>query len=275
MAEETELAASNNGSANGSVRSGSSMSQFSPSRSLNAKRLRQVAENDVQFLANRIAKLKAEELRAKKEIDKTVNKTKEILSNRKTFENRAVDTLAIREQTTNSKKEERVLHSLNKDKQLKAIWVAKQKLLNDKKETVTVMRKQKDINECRLHIMREEERDKNSKRREEIKKQQILTKMKLEKEQEAKITLAQKRYEEKVKAEEAERERKEELARQLVEQEAQLIFRLKRLHMEKQKAIRDLASVVDVVKADEIEEEIEGDGEDEEPAEVVEEIKEG
>ena len=275
MAEETELAASNNGSVNGSVRSGSSMSHISPSRSLNAKRLRQVAENDVQFLANRIAKLKSEELRAKKEIDKTVNKTKEILSNRKNFEGRAVDTLAIREQTSNSKKEERVLHSLNKDKQLKAVWVAKQKLLNDKKETVNVMRKQKDINECRVHIMREEERDKNSKRREEIKKQQILTKMKLEKEQDAKMTAAQKRYEEKVRTEEAERERKEELARQLVEQEAQMIYRLKRLHTEKQKAIRDLASVVDVVKADEIEEEIEGDADEAEPAEVVEEIKEG
>ena len=74
--------------------------QGAPSRSLNAKRLRMVAENDVQFLANRIAKLKAEEFKAKKEVDKTVTKTKEILANRKNFEHRAVDKLQIQEQVS-------------------------------------------------------------------------------------------------------------------------------------------------------------------------------
>lgn len=265
MAEETHEAASEMAS---SVRS-MAASRYSPSRSLNAKRLRQVAENDVQFLANRVAKLKAEEFKAKKEIDRTVVKTKEILANRKAFENRAVDTLQIREQISNSKKEERVLMCLNKDQQLKAIWVAKQKLLSEKKDTCTFMRKQKDINECRVHIQKEEERNKNAHRREEIKKAQVLAKMKREKEQQEKAEQAKRKYEENLAREEAEREAKEALANQLVQQEAQLIYRLKRLHTEKQKAIRDLAAVVDVVKADEIEEDIEGDGEEEPQAEEV------
>jgi|Transcript_72088 hypothetical protein len=247
--------------------------QGAPSRSLNAKRLRMVAENDVQFLANRIAKLKAEEFKAKKEVDKTVTKTKEILANRKNFEHRAVDKLQIQEQVANSKKEERLLMSLNKDKQLKAIWVAKQKVLNEKKEACTSMRKQKEINECRVHIMKEEQRDKNIKRREDIKKEHVYAKMRREKEQNEKLEHARLVYEERIAQEEAERERKEKLAAQLVQQEAQLIYRLKRLHTEKQKAIRDLANAVDVVKADEVEEDIEGDEDEEqhEAAEIVEE----
>jgi hypothetical protein len=44
------------------------------------------------------------------------------------------------------------------------------------------------------------------------------------------------------------------------------------LHGEKQKAIRELAMAVDVIRADEIEEEIEGDEpEDDQPQEVAEE----
>eukprot|EP00906_Rhabdomonas_costata_P017400 RCo025110 len=245
-----------------------------PSRSLNAKRLRMAAENDVQFLANRIAKLKAEELKAKREIEKTVSKTKEILSNRKTFESRAVDKLQIREQISTSKKEERVLVSLNKDKQLKAIWVAKQKLLNEKKEACSSIRKQKEINECRMHIMKEEDRERNMKRREDIKQQQVQTKLLREREHEEKQEAIRKLYEEKIAVEEQERDRKEKLAAQLVAQEAQLIYRLKQLHGEKQKAIRDLATAVDVVRADEIEEEIEGlDDEAGDPA-VPQEIDE-
>lgn len=243
-----------------------------PSRSLNAKRLRMTAENDVQFLANRIAKLKAEELKAKREIDKTVGKTKEILGNRRTFESRAVDKLQIREEIATSKKEERVLVSLNKDKQLKAIWVAKQKLLNEKKEACASIRKQKEINECRMHILKEEDRERNMKRREEIRQQQVEAKVGRERELEEKQEAIRQLYEEKIAREEEERDRKEKLAAQLVSQEAQLIYRLKQLHSEKQKAIRDLATAVDVVRADEIEEEIEGEegAEDIDPQEVAE-----
>jgi len=139
------MSAEEGGSVAGSNDSGDSAGRASasPSKSLNARRLRMAAESDVQFLANRIAKLKAEEARAKAEIEKTMQKTKEIQSNRKHFETKAVDRLQIREQITSSKKEERVLVSLNKDKQLKAVWVAKQKVLNDRKEACNNLRKQK------------------------------------------------------------------------------------------------------------------------------------
>ena len=53
-------------------------SNATPSRSLNARRLRMAADNDVQFLANRLAKLKLEEFKAHKEIDRTRSKTNEV-----------------------------------------------------------------------------------------------------------------------------------------------------------------------------------------------------
>jgi hypothetical protein len=243
-----------------------------PSRSLHAKRLRQAAENDVQFLANRIAKLKAEEVKARKEIEKTRSKTKEIVDNKVSFKRKMNDKEQIRGQVVNSKKEERVMVSLNKDKQVEAVYLARQRLLRDKQEAVSQLRKQKEINECRIHIQKEEDRDKNIRRREDIKKQQVYSKMKREKEQEEKSDEVRKIYEERIAAEEAERDRQEKLAAQLVAQEAQLIYRLKQLHSDKQKAIRELASAVDCLKADEIDEEIEGEGaEEEEPLQEIEE----
>jgi len=111
-------------------------------------------------------------------------------------------------------------------------------------------------------------------RKDDIKKQQLFSKMKREKEAEEKATEARSLFETRIKTEEEERERKEKLAAALVTQEAQLIYRLKKLHSEKQKAIRALASAVDCLKAEEIEEDIEGDAvaEGEEAATVPEEL---
>eukprot|EP01006_Ploeotia_vitrea_P006314 TRINITY_DN12801_c0_g1_i1.p1 TRINITY_DN12801_c0_g1~~TRINITY_DN12801_c0_g1_i1.p1 ORF type:complete len:268 (-),score=67.26 TRINITY_DN12801_c0_g1_i1:162-965(-) len=246
----------------------------SPSRSLNAKRMRLAAESDVQFLANRIAKLKAEEEKAKKEIEKTKQKTNAILGSRKQHEAKNIDRLTLREQIANSKKEERVLVSLNKAKQLEAIWMAKKKKLDERREACARMRKEKEINECRIHIQKEEERDKNIRKREDIRKQQVYSKMKRDKEAEDKQKVIRREYEERIAREEQDREKKERLATQLVTQEAQLIYRLKKLHMEKQSAIQGLATAVDCVKADEIEEEIEGEAgtEDEAGYEVEEDV---
>eukprot|EP00668_Euglena_longa_P034672 GGOE01044506.1.p1 GENE.GGOE01044506.1~~GGOE01044506.1.p1 ORF type:complete len:296 (-),score=132.41 GGOE01044506.1:503-1330(-) len=269
LAADTTLSASSNGGQG--LSDAASVMSSSPSRALNAKRMRMVAENDVQFLANRIAKLKAEESKAKKEIEKTVKRTNEILSSRSVFENRSVDQLQIKEQLVNSKKEEKVVMTLSREKQLKAIWVAKQKLLNDKKELCQNMRKEKEINECRVLMMREEDRGKNMKRREEVKEQQLYAKVKREREVQQKQEEARVRYEETLAREEEEREQKEKLATELVQQEAQYIYRLKRLHEEKQKALRDLAAAVDAAHPEIIEEDLPDEKEDE-PQEVDEEI---
>ena len=80
-----------------------------------------------------------------------------------------------------------------------------------------------------------------------------LSKLKREKEVEDKAERVRELFEAKIAREEAERERKERLATQLVTQEAQLIYRLKRMHKEKQRAIRDLAAAVDVVRPNDLE----------------------
>eukprot|EP00667_Euglena_gracilis_P019710 EG_transcript_21187 len=268
-AADTPLSASSNGMPHSP--DAASVMSGSPSRALNAKRMRMVAENDVQFLANRIAKLKAEEAKAKKEIEKTVKRTNEILASRSTFENRSVDQLQIKEQLVNSKKEEKVVMTLSRERQLKAIWVAKQKLLNDKKELCQNMRKEKEINECRVLLMKEEDRGKNSKRREEVKEKQLYAKVKREREIQQRQEEARLRYEETLAQEEEERERKEKLASELVQQEAQYIYRLKRLHEERQKALRDLAAAVDAANPEDIEEDLPEEKE-EEPQEVDEEL---
>ncbi|KAJ9470173.1 hypothetical protein DIPPA_32740 [Diplonema papillatum] len=221
-----------------------------PSRSLNARRLRMAAENDVQFLANRLAKLKLEEYKAHKEIDHTRSKTSEILTNRSRVETNMAQKRDVREQVDYNKRKEAALIALNKEKRAKAIWISKQKLLLDKKESVNTLRKQKEINECRIHIFKEEERDRHIKQREAIRNMHTLSRLRREKETEEKTTRVREIFEAKIAREEAERERKERLATQLVTQEAQLIYRLKRMHAEKQKAIRELAAAVDIVRND-------------------------
>lgn len=207
------------------------------------------AENDVQFLANRLAKLKQEELKAKHEIDRTRKKTGEVMGNRKRFEESSTEKREMRHQTDYAKKKEAALVALNREKQAKAIWLSKQRLLQDKKESVTTLRKQKEVNECRVHIFREEERDRNMKQREAIRNMRSLSRLRREREMEDKAERIRSDYESRIAREEAERERKERLATQLVTQEAQLIYRLKRMHQEKQAAIRELANAVDVAPA--------------------------
>eukprot|EP01065_Artemidia_motanka_P025625 TRINITY_DN30603_c0_g1_i1.p1 TRINITY_DN30603_c0_g1~~TRINITY_DN30603_c0_g1_i1.p1 ORF type:complete len:297 (+),score=142.24 TRINITY_DN30603_c0_g1_i1:66-893(+) len=221
-------------------------SNATPSRSLNARRLRMAAENDVQFLANRLAKLKQEEMKAKREIDRTRRKTHEVLSNRRRFEDTTTEKKEMRDQVDYAKKKEAALVALNREKQAKAIWMSKQRLLLDKKESVTTLRKQKEVNECRVHIFREEERDRNMKQREAIRNMRSLSRLRREREMEEKAERIRCDYEARISREEAERERKERLATQLVTQEAQLIYRLKRMHQEKQAAIRELANAVDI-----------------------------
>eukprot|EP01009_Symbiontida_sp_KSa7_P008539 NODE_613_length_847_cov_655.771930_g462_i0.p1 GENE.NODE_613_length_847_cov_655.771930_g462_i0~~NODE_613_length_847_cov_655.771930_g462_i0.p1 ORF type:complete len:210 (-),score=67.94 NODE_613_length_847_cov_655.771930_g462_i0:216-821(-) len=136
--------------------------------------------------------------------------------------------------------------ALNKEKQSKALYQSKQRLLQEKQNSVANIRKQKEINMCRIHIYKEEERDKNLRAKELVKQTQDSAKEKKRKQDDDQKAKVRSEYESRIAEEEAERERKEKLATQLVTQEAQLIYRLKRMHMEKQNAIRDLAQAVDV-----------------------------
>eukprot|EP01063_Lacrimia_lanifica_P020791 TRINITY_DN28079_c0_g1_i1.p1 TRINITY_DN28079_c0_g1~~TRINITY_DN28079_c0_g1_i1.p1 ORF type:complete len:266 (+),score=111.39 TRINITY_DN28079_c0_g1_i1:95-892(+) len=226
-------------------------SNAAPSRSLNARRLRMAAENDVQFLANRLAKLKLEEYKAHKEIDRTRKRTYDIVSNRDRLEEAAAQKREMRDQVDYNRRREAALIALNKEKRAKATWYSKQRLLLDKKDAVSTLRKQKEINECRIHIFREEERDRHIKQREAIRNMHTLSKLRREREAEEKSERVREMFEAKIAREEAEREKKERLATQLVTQEAQLIYRLKRMHLEKQSAIRALADAVDVMQPNE------------------------
>eukprot|EP00760_Papus_ankaliazontas_P002090 PhM_4_TR10835/c0_g1_i1/m.9507 len=223
-------------------------SMATASRSLNARRLRQVAEKDVQFLQNRISKLKAEEDKARQEIDVTKKKTDSVLNNKQNFDATMSQRRVVRQQVDYTQRKEAALIALNRERQAKAVWAAKERVLMERREAVTNMRKQQEINECRVHICREEDRDKNLRQREAIRTMQNMTRSKREKELEARQESIRQEYEERILREEAERDRKERLAAQLVAQEAQLVYKLKRLHMDRQDALKKLATTVEATR---------------------------
>jgi hypothetical protein len=223
----------------------------SVSRSLNARRLREAADNDVKFLQNRLNKLKQEESRAKGEISKLRSKTQEVLSNKERHQEKTTERASLRDQVDYGKRKEAALIALNKERQAKAVWSSKQRVMLDKRESVLAMRKQKEINECRVHILREEQRDKNSRQRQAIRQLHSQSQSRKEQEAECKRDEVRAYYEARISSEQQEREKKEKLAAQLVAQEAQLIYRLKRMHQEKQNALKGLAAAVEAAAADE------------------------
>lgn len=217
----------------------------SVSRSLNARRLRQAAENDVLFLQNRLNKLKLEEQKAKAEIDKLRKKTDEVSANRERHNATSSQRRQLLDQVDYGKRKEAALIALNKERQAKAVWSSKQKIMLEKREAVLSMRKQKEINECRIHITKEEQRDRNTRQRESIRQLHDMAKERRERETESKREEVRELHEARIEAEQQERIRKEKLAAQLVAQEAQIIYRLKKLHQEKHMALRELASSVE------------------------------
>lgn len=217
----------------------------SVSRSLNARRLRQAADSDVQFLENRLAKLKMEEQRARGEIDKLRKKTDEVKHSHDRYDESLSKRHELQDEVDYGRRKEAALIALNKERQAKAVWSSKQRVMLDRREAVLTMRKQKEINECRIHILKEESRDKNTRRRETIRQLHSMAKERRERESEQRREAVRDYYEQRIQQEETEREQKERLAAQLVAQEAQMIYRLKKLHQQKQSSLRELASVIE------------------------------
>jgi hypothetical protein len=214
------------------------------SQALNARRMRQAVDADVRFLQNRLAKLRSEERKAKGEVDSIKKKTTEVEDSKRRHEETMGTRRQLRDHIDFGKRREAALIALNKERQAKAVWAAKQRITRDKRDAVMAMRKQKEINECRVHILREEERDQHVRQRESIRQLHEMSKLRREREAESKREAAQEAFRQKVEQEQREREAKEQLAAQLIAQEAQLIHRLKRMHSEKQRALSGLADAV-------------------------------
>jgi hypothetical protein len=217
----------------------------SSARAIHARRLRVAAESDVQFLQNRLAKLKYEELKAKTEVQKLKQKAQEVSVNRERYYQSHNNRQDLQDQVDFSKRKEAALIALNKERQAKAVWSSKQKVMIERREAVLNMRKEKEINECRVHIFKEEQRDRNLRQRESIRQLHDMARKRKEQELESRREEIRRLHEEKIEQEHEERIKKEKLAAQLVAQEAQMIYRLKKLHREKQNALRELAASVE------------------------------
>lgn len=213
--------------------------------SLSTKRLQVAVDADLQFLRNRLAKLHLEEERAKNDIVQLRKKTVEISEAKTKHHETSAVRKALSVQVDYGRRKEAALIALNKERQAKAVWASKQKIMVDRREAVANMRKQKEINECRVKILEEEMRDKAVRQRESIRQLHESAKQKRDALEAQRREEARASHEAKLEEMAKEREEKERLAAEFIAQEAQMIYRLKLLHQEKQRQLEKLSLVVE------------------------------
>jgi len=182
------------------------------SGSLHASRLRAAVEADVQFLQNGLAKLRLEEERAKADIEQLRNKTHDVGQSKMKHTQTSTMRKALRDQVDYGKRKEAALIALNKERQAKAVWASKQRIISDRRETVLSMRKQKEINECRIQILEEEKREDAIRKRETIRELRRSAKVKRELDHEDRREQSRQLHEGKIEQAIRDREEKELLA---------------------------------------------------------------
>jgi len=222
----------------------------------NVKRLKLAAEADVKYLENRLAKLRAEEKAALKEIERTRNQTAEFLSERKAHENREKSRREDARRREVERKRESAKLALRKEEQLQSIWSAKASLLKQRREAVEQLHRDSEMNRCRVRIEREDIRQKARLTRAEVQAQAEESRLRRQKAEEQRRVHVRKQVEAKVETDAKARVEMENKTAALVQEEAELIYRLKRMHMAKHKAVRHLALVMRITAAEQQETEL-------------------
>lgn len=223
----------------------SQMDNRDGSRLSAVRRLHQAVDADLQFLQNRLAKLRLEEEKAKTDILELRKKTEDVSQAQMKHAQTSTMRKALSVQVDYGRRKEAALIALNKERQAKAVWASKQRVLVERKEAVANLRKQKEINECRVKILEEEKREKAIRQRESIREMRSMAKSKRDEADAQRREEARRLHETKLEQIAREREEKEQLAAELIAQEAQMIYRLKLLHEEKQRQLQQLAAIVE------------------------------
>eukprot|EP00667_Euglena_gracilis_P023201 EG_transcript_26103 len=199
--------------------------QGSPSRSLNARRLRLQAEREVQCLTTRIARLKAAEAKAQRDLQRAAARARaqqEFRQDQEEWSEAASQQRQIAAVQQQGRTRDRQEH-------LKTLGQVKQRLLAERQETYQSLRKERAMNECRVQISREEVRERNTQRREELQHSLLSARLKRDQQLQARREQSREQYEERVAQEEVERIRQERRAQQLAAEEARLAARLAQL----------------------------------------------
>jgi len=219
--------------------------QGAPGRCLTARRLRMLAENDVQFLVNRIAWLKAEEQKAQRDARRTLTKAQELAAQ----EHRQSTEVPVRSPRASSTSAHPPAgdRALSRERHQQSVAEAREKVLREKKETVQRLRQEKEVQACQRQILLEQQRESNAKRREEIRTELLTAKVRRERALRRQQALSQRRYDERVAAEEAERVRKERQMARLLKEEEDLLHRVRVAHESRQGAVRELSRAVDAL----------------------------
>jgi hypothetical protein len=225
-----------------SVAAGSAASQFTTAVAV--KRLRKTITGDVEFLKNRVLKLKAEEERSRAEIAKLRGKTDCVSAVRQQHDEAQSQRRALQDQVDYARRKEAALIALGKEQRAKAVWASKQRIVQEKRDAVLTLKKQREIDEVQVQIAREEARERKSKVRSAIQELHNAARRTRERVEAERREHARAEYESRIEEQRQECAEGERLAAELVAQEAEMLLRLRKLHEEKQRAIVKLTHAV-------------------------------
>lgn len=186
-----------------------------------------------------------------REIERTKQRTAEVLHARKAHEEKMKKRIDERQRDEYGKRRDAAMLALQKEEQLRTIWARRQAELSTRRAAAADVRKEREINRCRALLAREEVKEKAAEARKEVREKKAEAKSKRVDAEKTRMATVHDAYAARISEDAAARAEREKLASQLVQVEAQLIYKLKRLHVEKQSAIRDLATAVECVRAEE------------------------
>lgn len=211
---------------------------------LSTKSNRRRAECDVQLLANRLAHLRAEELKARKKIDETKKRAKEI---------RNLKTENYKSQL--DKQRSKMLESGASSDEVRRIQLNRSQTTQKRREKLKQKQRERMVDVKRMKEIKKENLDRIQKIKEEEKarkqKQKLLVKERERKLQEAKRARQRKleeahfrRYLEKIQDEQSKMEDAERRIEQMEKEEMALIQRLRQTQDKQRNAYEDLETAL-------------------------------
>lgn len=207
--------------------------------SINKHRKKQAA-NDAQLLMNRIALLQKEEERARKKVEQTKERAKEIVAIRSENEQRVQEWMeaAEKERRLREENHRKNFEQEEESRMLKVKHI--EEVMMKKKESVEKLREMKQ--KLREDAIRLKESDirKKQEMRLEVKRKEEEARLRRQREKEEFDRKAREYYENKVKAEEEEARRAEKLVQALEKKEREWLERLRSTQTEQERAFFEL-----------------------------------
>lgn len=208
------------------------------------KKARKQIESDAQILANRIALLKQEEMKAWKKIEETKKKTKEVLSIKLANDEKKF-TKQMTFATINNKVKNSQVESAELRRQKK---IERQALLDSiydqKHQDVLMMRQQREMNDARKTAFKSRLVEHNRTKSQAVKEHKVVKAVKLQELKETKMNMFRNERVKVLMAEENRKRQKEMEVLNMERLEMELIQKLQKTQMIQRLATEDLANII-------------------------------